>query len=228
MTGVEDLKNFDALLACVPVDDRAKTELCAMLGAPDRFYHGVSHPAQLWRTHSVYATAEGFLAPEVETLIACAVAYHDCVYDSRSRDNEELSAEIWMRASSGSLLRAANRLWVAETILATRDQLGYYFESAEGAVKRDLRPSAALLERARIWVLDLDLTPLGASAEDFDRDTASLRLEAAHLSDAEWEIGRLFFLQRFAEAPQIFRSPTLAAIFEAPARSNIARHLRRS
>ncbi len=54
--------------------------------------------------------AEGFLATEVETLIACAVDYHDCVYDSRSRDNKELSAEIWMRASAGSLLSADNRL----------------------------------------------------------------------------------------------------------------------
>ena len=83
-----------------------------------------------------------------------------------------------------------------------------------------------LRERARTWVLDL--TPLGGSPEDFDRDTASLRLEAAHLTDAQWEAGRLSFLRRFAEAPSIFRSPTLADVFEAPARSNIARHLRRS
>jgi predicted metal-dependent HD superfamily phosphohydrolase len=229
MTDDPDGKDFAALLAHIPLGERAKAELSAMMGAPNRFYHGVGHPAQLWRTHRRYAAVEGLTSPEIETLIACAIAYHDCVCDSRRCDNEERSTEIWMCASARSPLSAEDRLWVARTILATRDHLGHGARGETLAAKvAESSAVARLRERARIWALELDLTPLGRLAAAFDRDTAALRREAAHLTDTEWEAGRQSFLRRLAEAARIFRSPTLTAIFEAPARANLARHLNRS
>jgi hypothetical protein len=135
---------------------------------------------------------------------------------------------MWMRASAQSSLSDEDRKWVADTIRATSDHLGY-MPRAEYASEQcgGNSPAARLRERARIWMLDLDLTPLGCSPAEFNRATASLRREAAHLTDEEWDAGRQSFLRRICEAPQIFRSPTLAAIFEAPARSNIARQLTR-
>jgi predicted metal-dependent HD superfamily phosphohydrolase len=214
MTGDVEKSEFASLLFVLPVDDGAKAELSAMLRAPDRVYHGVRHLALIWRRHRRYAALEGLTGPEIEPLIACAIAYHDCVYDSRRRDNEARSAEVWMRASERSSLGDEDRKWVADTILATADHLGY-------------SPTAGgrLRERARIWMLDLDLTPLGGDPAEFDRDAASLRREASHLTDAEWDVGRRSFLRRILEAPQIFRSPALAAVFEAGARANIARLL---
>ena len=216
-----DEEDYAELLAHVPVSDSLKVELSAKMSAPNRFYHGIGHLAQLWRTHRSYAVEEGLTSPEIERLLACAIAFHDCVFDSSRRDNEAFSAKFWMRASVGSPLDAADRLWVAETILATRDHLGY-----DAAKRVENTAVARLRERARIWALDLDLTPLGRSPAEFDLDTALLRSEAAQMTDAEWEAGRLSFFRRTAQAPQIFRSPTLAAIFEAPARSNLARYLR--
>lgn len=219
MTGDVEPSEFASLLSILPVDDRAKAELSARMGAPDRAYHGVRHLALMWRRHRRYAAVEGLTAPEIETLIACAIAYHDCVYDSRRRDNEERSAEIWMRASERSSLGEEDRKWVAGTILATADHLGYS-PSAEAS-----SPAARLRERARIWTLDLDLTPLGCDPAEFDRDAASLRREAPHLTDEEWDARRRSFLRRLSEAPRIFRSPALSDVFEAGARSNIARLL---
>jgi predicted metal-dependent HD superfamily phosphohydrolase len=222
-------EDFNNLLACVPVNDRAKAELSATMSAKDRFYHDAAHLALLWRRHRIYSAAEGLAAPEVEPLIACAIAYHDCVHDSRRRDNEERSAEIWMEASAGAPLTAENRQWVADTILATRDHLGYFELTETASLNHDRKSPAELLrERGRIWFLDLDLTPLGETAEDFDSNTASLRREASHLSNAEWDATRLSFLLPFLQAPQIFRSPALAAIFEAPARLNLLRCLRQA
>ena len=74
-------------------------------------------------------------------------------------------------------------------------------------------------------MLDLDLTPLGEAPPAFDHNTGLLRQEAAHLNDAQWNAGRLAFLGRFAEAPQVYRTPTIAALFEARARANFAREL---
>jgi predicted metal-dependent HD superfamily phosphohydrolase len=219
MMGDADRKDFAALLAHVPVDGSAKSELSAMMAQGDRFYHGKAHLAQLWRTHRRFAAAEGLSAPGIETLIACAIAYHDCVYDGRRYDNEERSAETWMRVSAGTSLSEEDRRWVADTILATRDHLEYR-ESEYAA-------AASLRDRARIWALDLDLTPLGGTAAAFERDTASLRREASHLTDEEWDAGRLSFLRRLVRTPRIFRSPTLAAVFEAPARANLFRQMNR-
>jgi predicted metal-dependent HD superfamily phosphohydrolase len=219
MTDDVEQGGFAALLSILPVDDGAKAELSARMGAPYRAYHGKRHLALIWRRHQRYAAPEGLTAPGIETLIACAIAYHDCVYDSRRRDNEARSAEFWMRASERSLLSDEDRKWVADTILATAEHLGYTTSAGESS------PAARLRERARIWVLDLDLTPLGCDPAEFDRDTASLRREAPHFSDEEWDARRRSFLRRLSEAPQIFRSPALAAIFEAPARANIARQV---
>jgi predicted metal-dependent HD superfamily phosphohydrolase len=185
------------------------------MAADDRHYHGVGHLALLWRRHRLYAAAEGLDAPEIETLIACAIAYHDCVYERGRRDNEERSAEEWMRASAGTSLSQDDRNWVADTIRATADHLAY----------PDPVAAAPLRERARVWVLDLDLTPLGEIDAEFDRNTELLRLEVPHLTDAQYDLGRLAFLRRLSDAPRVFRTPTLAARFEAQARANFARQL---
>jgi predicted metal-dependent HD superfamily phosphohydrolase len=228
MTGDANRKDFAALLARVPVDGEAKSELSAMMTEGDRFYHGKSHLAQLWRTHRRFAAAEGLVAPGIETLIACAIAYHDCVYDSSKRDNEERSADVWMHASARSALNEEDRRWVAETILATRDHLGYREKEYGAYASGDKKMAAASLrDRARIWALDLDLTPLGRAAAAFERDTAALRREAKHLTDEDWEARRLAFLRRFIGTPRIFWSPTLAEVFEGPARANLLRQLNR-
>jgi len=215
MTSELDRQDFDALLERVPLPARAKSELTAMMESDERHYHGVNHLALLWRRHRLYAAAEGLDAPAIETLIACAIAYHDCVYARGRRDNEERSAEVWLRASAGSSLSEADRQWVAETIRATADHLAYPDPAAD----------APMRERARLWVLDLDLTPLGENDADFDRNTELLRREVPHLTDAQYDAGRLGFLHKIADAPRVYRTPTLAAQFEAQARANFARQL---
>jgi len=215
MTSELDRQDFDALLERVPLPARAKSELTAMMESDERHYHGVNHLALLWRRHRLYVAAEGLDAPAIETLIACAIAYHDCVYARGRRDNEERSAEVWLRASAGSSLSEADRQWVAETIRATADHLAYPDPAAD----------APMRERARLWVLDLDLTPLGENDADFDRNTELLRREVPHLTDAQYDAGRLGFLHKIADAPRVYRTPTLAAQFEAQARANFARQL---
>jgi predicted metal-dependent HD superfamily phosphohydrolase len=206
----------------VPIDAAAKADLVARMTTPDRFYHGLDHLALLWDRHCAYAGQTGF--DEMDRLIACAIAFHDCVYDSRREDNEERSAEVWMNASRQSGLSGADRLWVAETICATRDHLTYLQTAAiDRAPPRNA--GGCLRKRARSWMLDLDLTPLGETPAEFDRNTQMLRREYLHLSERQWQEGQIDFLRRFFEAPRIYASPTLEAVFEAPARRNLEQQL---
>ncbi len=215
---------FDDLLAHLPVDEAAKAELAATMRSKNRIYHSFEHLGILWSRHRLYGGGEGLWTQELDAPIACAIAYHDSVYDAGRSDNERRSAEFWLRASVDCGVRKTDRDWVADSIVATRDHLGY---RPEIEMSHDLGENGAgrLRERARLWILDLDLTPLGEPPEIFDRNTAALRRESSHLGDAEWATANRKFLRRLFDAPRIFRSASLNAIFEAPARRNIARAL---
>jgi len=121
-----------------------------------------------------------------------------------------------------------DRAWVARTIRATHDHLGYKARLDIEGVGDDPKGAAEILrERARLWVLDLDLSPLGAAEPIFEHNTDLLRREDRCAADADWRARMLSFFERLARAPQIYRVPTLAEVYEAPARRNISRLLQR-
>lgn len=201
------------LLDCVPVSDALRAELRARLQEPSRHYHNARHVALLWQRHLRYGVGLPVTAEPWHTLIACAIAFHDAIHDPHRRDNETASAALW-RQSRPALPRDEVE-WVAETIEATAHHLS--------ALPAPGMPEPAWA--ARLWVLDLDLTPLAEQPAEFAANTRRLRCEAAHLPDMEWEAARLAFLRHMAAAPQLFRSDALAAAFEQQARRNITREL---
>ena len=200
------------LFAHVPVDEAARATLLGFLGGEDRHYHGVAHVALLWQRHLEFGAGTMFAAERSTRLIACAIAYHDAIYDPARRDNEARSAALWRDHAAAGPMPASEIAWVADTIIATAD----YFGQIE-----DGYPWA----QARIWMLDLDLTPLGETADDFARNTALLRAEYAHVAEADWAAGRAAFLASLARHPALFRTRVLHDAFEAAARRNIAASL---
>jgi predicted metal-dependent HD superfamily phosphohydrolase len=199
------------LMALVPVPAAARDALLACLAGPTRAYHGTAHVVLLWQRHVRYGAGLAVRAEPWNTRLACAIAYHDAVYDAARRDNEARSAAMWRQARPD--LPAEDVEWVAATILATADHLG-------ASPEPGMAPQSWA---ARAWMLDLDLSPLGEEQAAFDANTAALRHEFAHLSDEAWAKGRAAFLRSFAAAPRLFRTPVLHAAFEAPARANLAR-----
>jgi predicted metal-dependent HD superfamily phosphohydrolase len=204
---------LDTLLDCVPVSDATRADLRARLQEPSRSYHNARHVALLWKRHLRYGAGLVVTAEPWHRLIASAIAFHDAVHDPRRRDNEAASAALWRRAQPS--LSQDEVEWVAGTIEATASHLS--------AVPVPGMPEAAWT--ARLWMLDLDLTPLAEHPAGFAANTKRLRREAAHLPEAEWEAARLDFLRRIAAAPRLFRSDALAAAFERRARANITRQL---
>ncbi len=200
------------VLALVPVSDSAKAELRALLAGADRHYHGTGHVALLWERHLAYGAGVVREAPWHQWL-ACAIAYHDAIYDASRKDNEARSAALWEAAGAG--LPAEGIAWVTGTILATANHLAAGPEAGMGDDAW----------AARVWMLDLDLTPLGEAAAVFDANTAALRREFAHLSDEAWETGRGAFLRGISKAERLFRTPVLHEAFEGAARANFAREL---
>lgn len=208
------MHDYGDLIRAVPLGEGAKQRVHDLLRGGDRFYHGIDHVALLWRRHREHAQQAGFADAKQSRLIACAVLFHDCIYAADRTDNEERSADVWLEASGSNGIDDGDRVWVADTIRATQDHLSY-------------APSSTLdaSEKLRLWLLDLDLSPLGEAPDIFDRNVALLRAESAHMCDASFEAAQSCLLRRFAGSPSIYRTPVLASRFEAPARLNLQRHL---
>lgn len=199
------------LLSIASLSQPARNAVMRRMGMPNRHYHGLEHIATLWKRHRRFGGGTPFLAPSADRLIACAIAFHDAVYDPTRRDNEHRSALLWRRWAPVDLSRAEVR-WVFDTIEATADHLAP-------------RSAATSRDRLRLWLLDLDLTPLGESPDLFARATRRLRAEGSHVPEADWERNRIAFLRKVQAAPALYRSARLAAAFEQQARRNIAREL---
>jgi predicted metal-dependent HD superfamily phosphohydrolase len=199
------------LLTTAALSETARNLVLRQMATSGRHYHGLMHLATLWTRHHRFGTGTPFLAPAATRLIACTIAFHDAVYDATRSDNEYRSAQLWRRHAPADL-PGADVDWVGATIEATANHLALYDAATQRA-------------RLRLWLLDLDLTPLGEPAELFARNTRRLRAEYRHLPDAEWQRSRVAFLGRLQAAPVLFRSARLAAAFEQQARRNIARVL---
>jgi predicted metal-dependent HD superfamily phosphohydrolase len=206
---------FSDLLDAATLSTADRADLVSRVCHPARRYHGRDHLATLWRRHLDLCRGGEFDHPRDHRMIASAIAYHDAVHEPGRLDNELRSAALW-RAHAGGLA-PEEAVWVAETIEATADHL-----RSPDALAGDK------LGRMRLWVLDLDLTPLGEQPDEFALNTALLRAEFSDLDDRAWEQGRLKFLRRFLQAPRIYRSPAIAAVFEAQARRNIASEFARA
>lgn len=197
----------------VMVRPEARSMVVGLLGGADRHYHGLAHVAALWQRHLAFSEHSHLTADTPMRLIASAISYHDCIYDPQRQDNETQSAALWREHARAATISVTETDWVAVTIAATADHLGY-------------EPRAGHWEAARLWVLDLDLTTLGEDADDFARNTGLLRAEYAHLPECAWVRGRADFLASLLRRPVLFRAPALGRVFEGAARRNIAAALR--
>lgn len=199
------------LFAIAGLSGTARREVLRRMRDPQRHYHDPGHIALLWRRHRRFGRNTPTHAPLPTRLIACAIAFHDAVYDPMRKDNEKRSAMLWRRCAPADLPQREVD-WVAETIEATANHLAPY-------------PADTARERLRLWMLDLDLTPLGEVPPVFARNTHALRQEFRRLPLPDWESGRLRFLRGLNETPRLYRSHVIARSFERQARRNIAREL---
>lgn len=211
---------FDDMMDHVPVAPLARDALWARMNEPSRHYHHAGHLAILWSRHCDHIAETGWQSAAATRLIACTIAYHDAIYDSRRSDNEARSADLWLEVSAQGPLDDSQRQWVASTIHATADHLG-----ADATRSPAVTGGEAWAVPARLWVLDLDLTPIGEVPDVFAANTIQLRDEVPHLDFETWDAGRLNFLRHIQAVPQIYRSPAIADRFERAARVNLAREL---
>lgn len=198
--------NFVAGLARLCADVGLLDASCASLtdallkahSEPQRHYHTRRH------VEAVLAHLETLGSATVTARFAAF--FHDAVYDPERSDNEELSAKWASEALTELGLEHGDD--VAAIIRATAGH-----EFTEG-----LPGDAASF-------LDADLAILGQPPIVYNEYVMAIRAEYSHLSDDEFRTGRAAVLQHFADRPTLFFTPVACGLWEAQARTNLAREL---
>ena len=184
-------------------DDALFLRLVECYSEPHRKYHTMQHLKECFaHLESVRSFAER--AGEVEL----ALWFHDAIYDTRRKDNEERSAE-WARDSAlaaGLADDQASRIY--QLVMATM----------HNAVPAGT--DAAVM-------VDIDLAILGAEVERFDEYEIQVREEYSWVPGPLYRAGRKKVLQEFANRESIYSTEYFRAEHESRARSNIARSLAR-
>jgi predicted metal-dependent HD superfamily phosphohydrolase len=166
---------------------------------PQRAYHNLSHiiamlrHADACRDHVRSAATLGF-----------AIWFHDVIYDTRAKDNEQRSAAFARDAMRRMGVDHSLIASVETCILATQKH-----EPAPGV------PDLPLF-------LDLDLAILGSPEAVYRQYSEAIRTEYNWVPGPAYRLGRSKVLKRFAQRPALFFTPVMIARFEAQARRNLA------
>lgn len=164
----------------------------------DRHYHTLKH------IHHVLNTIETLQA-YAKNLIAVQLAawFHDVIYDTQAKNNEERSAEY-----AGAVL---NSLKVPPTAIATVTRL----------ILNTKHHQAAADDCDSQVLLDADLAILAAKPIQYQEYARAIRREYAWVSKAEYIAGRKQVLERFLQRQRIYFTPLMFETAEQSARFNL-------
>jgi len=181
----------------------AYNDLVKRYAEPHRAYHTLEHIEHcLNELDQVRRLA---INPDA---IELALWYHDAIYDTKAKDNEERSAAFAAKVIKNALLPDNLGQTIATLIMATKHTVA----SAD--------PDAQLL-------VDIDLSILGQSEDKFDEYERQIRKEYGWVADDMFVAGRSAILKSFLDRPTIYSMRFFRSKYEAQARLNIARSLAR-
>lgn len=200
-----DAADYGNEIPRIPLLDAAVlAELRRRYAEPHRSHHGW---ARIGAMLEVAEDVAGAIANRSAFILA--VLFHNAVFDPKSADSAQRSAQL-MRDMMGRSAPPATLARAEALILAVARQ--------ELPETRDasLRGDAMLL-------LDADLSILGAPSAAFDVYEATHRQEQAHLRPDSYRAGRSAELQMLLWRDRIFRTDRFFLACERQARRNIAR-----
>ncbi|VAV99741.1 hypothetical protein MNBD_ALPHA05-1486 [hydrothermal vent metagenome] len=171
-----------------------------------RFYHCWTHIEQIVCEYDNVA----FMISN-ESCVLYAIYYHDAIYDPSSFSNEEDSADLFRR----EILPIENEDIVhvaCEFINATKTHK--LPDIADEKVLTDCR-----------YFLDLDMSILGADANEYKSYAKSIRREYSAYDDGAYCFGRTKILESFLRAERIFLTDYFVEKYERQANVNIKNEL---
>ncbi|MGK2868917.1 MAG: HD domain-containing protein [Mycobacterium sp.] len=199
------LQEWGALLtrhSTSPDIGAAGAALLARWAEPHRRYHDVGHLQGVLEAIDELA---GFAVdPDAVRLAAW---YHDAVY-AGAPDDEENSALL---AESELAALAVDAPLVAEVGRLVRLTVEHNPEPAD---------------RNGQVLSDADLAVLALAPAEYRSNTAKVRAEYGHVSDADFRAGRARVIESLLAGPALYRTPEGRRLWEDAARQNLTAELR--
>ncbi len=141
-------------------------------------------------------------------IVELALWYHDAIYDTKAKDNEERGAALAIQMTEDALLPDNLGQSVANLIIATKH--------ASDSTDPDVQ-----------IIVDVDLSILGQDEEKFDEYERRIRTEYEWVAENAFIVGRSAMLKAFSNRPAIYSTQFFRNKYEAQARQNIVRSLAR-
>lgn len=176
-------------------------ELQAAYNEPGRYYHNLGHLIHLYKELLAVKT----LTADWDSMLL-ALFYHDVVYDTGSATNEEDSAYFAERVLISIKSGQEQVAVVREHIIATKTHDVFSHIDTP-------------------YLIDADLSILGANEKKYDIYTRQIRKEYERYSDALYTIGRKRVLLHFLNMERIFKTDHFFQKYEQVARQNLNREL---
>lgn len=180
-------------------DERAQsvfTDLVRLYSEQHRRYHNLSHINRML----TWLDASGGNRDSIEL----AIWFHDAIYEPLGSHNEAKSAQ-YFAVHLGTFIGGRSAEDVQRLILATDPT-----RTRSGCKDEDL-------------IIDIDLSILGSSPEDYEAYQAAIRSEYSAVSDSDFSEGRSSALKSFLSQP-IYATEFFTHL-EERARLNIKREL---
>ncbi|CAM3596888.1 hypothetical protein GCM10016272_20750 [Psychrobacter glaciei] len=205
-------QHFAMHLSAIANDiDRVEVEMLWQAAATryneaHRAYHTLHHIKQLFAQfeqvkHNLYE-------PHI---IALALHYHDVIYEPTRADNELKSADYAVEALQKYLSAEQCQHIYALIMMTATHQLD--------ALADDDKCSDAA------YLLDMDLSVLGAAWSEYEAYASAVRKEYAHVPATDYCIGRTAVLKGLLAHPRLYLTDYYFERLEKQARDNIKREL---
>ena len=179
-----------------------KLDLDKHYSESERHYHNLTHITQGLDELDLIRS---YLQEPAEVEIAWW--FHDSVYDSKAKDNEERSAELAFERLSESGIDSSRILRINNLILATKHNKTPAFND-------------------EMFLVDVDLSILGRSPQEFRKYEESIREEYSWVSEEQFRIGRKTILESFVRRPVIYSTEFFRDKYEERARKNLVSSIR--
>ncbi len=172
--------------------------LIAAYSAPGRYYHTIEHILHVLITiDNLQAYIQNI------TSVQLAAWFHDIVYDTQAKDNEEKSAEYASNLLSNLGVKPKYIAHITHLIINTK----YHQAAADDFDSQVL--------------LDADLAILAAEPIQYQEYAQAIRQEYAWVPQSEYIAGRKQVLEKFLQRDRIYFTPLMFEVAEQSARANI-------
>lgn len=177
--------------------ERLWSEIEVNYSQKGRHYHNLEHmESMFYETDEVKGKISNY------SNISFSVFYHDVIYDSSSKSNEEKSADFAKERLQQLNINETDISEIYHQILATK--------AHQNSDNKDLN-----------YLLDADLSILGKDLEIYIDYTRKIRKEYSIYPDFLYKPGRKKVLKHFLEMENIFKTDYFREKYEEQARKNI-------